>query len=99
MILLAGYLFASEVIDRLLQLETGRSGSADRTLIFDAIFQVVSGADSELLFPFVARGVTTVQTRYDAMRFDKWLQVVLQVRPQLTPALCNAFSAQFVFFT
>ena len=41
-------------------------------------FQVVSGADSGLLFPFVARGVATVETQCVAMRCSEWLQAALE---------------------
>ena len=40
-------------------------------------FQAVSEADSELLFPFVASGVATVETQCVAMHCSEWLQVVL----------------------
>lgn len=40
-------------------------------------FLAVSGAVSELLFPFVASDVVTIETQCVAMRFNEWLQVVL----------------------
>lgn len=40
-------------------------------------FQTVSEADLELLFPFVASGVATVETQCVAMHCSEWLQVVL----------------------